>query len=104
MQTSLASRLRDLNSFHWRIVSVALAGQPTEKLLLGGFSQGACLALEYVARQPRRYGAVAALSGGLIGADGELTQPQGLGGTPLLITVAEDDDWVPVRRSAAPQL
>ncbi len=79
--------------------TVARAGRSTEELLLCGFSQGACLALEYVARQPRRYGAVAALSGGLIGADGELTRPQGLGGTPLLITVAEDDDWVPVERT-----
>ena len=66
---------------------------------LVGFSQGACLALEYVARHPRRYHAVAGLSGGLIGADGELTRPQGLDGTPLLITSAEGDDWVPVERT-----
>jgi phospholipase/carboxylesterase len=64
-----------------------------------GFSQGACLVLEYVARHPRRYHAVAALSGGLIGADGELTRPQGLDGTPVLITVAEGDDWIPVERT-----
>ena len=64
-----------------------------------GFSQGACLVLEYVARHPRRYHAVAALSGGLIGADGELTRPEGLDGTPLLITAAEDDDWIPVERT-----
>jgi predicted esterase len=55
--------------------------------------------LEYVARHPRRYGAVAGLSGGLIGADGELTRPRGLDGTPLLITTAEGDDWVPVERT-----
>jgi predicted esterase len=78
--------------------AVAQAG-PAERLLLGGFSQGACLALEYVARHPRRYGAVAVLTGGLIGADGELTRPQGLDGTPVLITTAEDDDWVPAERT-----
>ena len=66
---------------------------------LVGFSQGACLVLEYAARHPRRYRAVAGLSGGLIGADGELTRPRGLDGTPLLITTAEDDEWVPVERT-----
>lgn len=66
---------------------------------LAGFSQGACLVLEYVARHPRRYRAVAGLTGGLIGADGELTRPQGLDGTPLLITSAEGDEWVPVERT-----
>jgi phospholipase/carboxylesterase len=64
-----------------------------------GFSQGACLVLEYVARHPRRYRAVAGLTGGLIGADGELSRPQGLDGTPLLLTSAEGDDWVPVERT-----
>ena len=79
--------------------AVAALGRPAEEILLGGFSQGACVALEYAARNPRRYGAVAGLSGGLIGADGELTRPEGLDGTPLLITTAEGDDWVPVERT-----
>ena len=70
-----------------------------EDVALAGFSQGACLVLEYVARHPRRYRAVAGLTGGLIGADGELTRPQGLDGTPLLITTAEGDEWVPVERT-----
>ena len=79
--------------------AVAETGRPAAELLLVGFSQGACLTLEYLARNPRRYGGVAALSGGLIGADGELIRPQGLDGTPLLITTAEDDDWVPADRT-----
>jgi phospholipase/carboxylesterase len=70
-----------------------------DDVALAGFSQGACLVLEYVARHPRRYRAVAGLSGGLIGADGELTRPHGLDGTPLLITAAEGDDWIPVERT-----
>jgi dienelactone hydrolase len=69
------------------------------EVALVGFSQGACLVLEYAARHPRRYRAVAGLSGGLIGADGELARPRGLEGTPLLITTAEGDDWVPVERT-----
>jgi predicted esterase len=77
----------------------ALAAHAEEDMALVGFSQGACLVLEYVARHPRRYRAVAGLSGGLIGADGELTRPQGLDGTPLIITAAEGDDWIPVERT-----
>ena len=44
------------------------AGIPVEKTMLLGFSQGACLALEYAARRAKRYGGVVGLSGGLIGA------------------------------------
>jgi phospholipase/carboxylesterase len=77
----------------------ALDSHVSDGAALVGFSQGACLVLEYVARNPRRYHAVAGLSGGLIGADGELTRPQGLDGTPVLITTAEGDDWVPVART-----
>jgi len=43
------------------------AGIPVKRVLVGGFSQGACLASEFVARNPTRYGGLAVLSGGLIG-------------------------------------
>ncbi|WP_435075159.1 alpha/beta hydrolase [Halorubrum sp. HHNYT27] len=43
------------------------AGIPTERIVVAGFSQGACLASEFVARNPTRYGGLAVLSGGLIG-------------------------------------
>jgi phospholipase/carboxylesterase len=43
------------------------AGVPEERIVLLGFSQGACLAVEFAARYARRYGGVAGLSGGLIG-------------------------------------
>lgn len=71
------------------------------RLVLVGFSQGACLTLEYVARNPRRYDGVAGLVGGLIGTDEELTHPSGLDGTPLLITTIEGDAWVPPERTRA---
>jgi predicted esterase len=76
-------------------------GWPPERLALAGFSQGACITLEYVARHPRRYGAVAGLTGSLIGPDGEITRPPpgSLRGTPLLITTAERDEWIPVHRT-----
>jgi phospholipase/carboxylesterase len=76
-------------------------GWPPERLALAGFSQGACITLEYVARHPRHYGAVAGLTGSLIGPDRELTRPPSgsLRGTPLLITTAEQDEWIPVYRT-----
>src|SRR5437588_6970812 len=43
------------------------AGISSERTMILGFSQGACLSLEFVARNARRYGGVAGLSGGLIG-------------------------------------
>jgi len=51
-------------------VQVALdAGIPQKRVVVLGFSQGACLATEYVYRNSARYGGIAALSGGLIGPD-----------------------------------
>lgn len=49
------------------IDSLTDAGIPNERIMLAGFSQGACLSLEYAARGSRRIGAVAGFSGGLIG-------------------------------------
>jgi len=49
---------------------VQRAGVTSDRVVLLGFSQGACVALEYVARNPKRYGAVVGLSGALIGPDG----------------------------------
>ena len=43
---------------------------PSDRIILLGFSQGACLTLEFAARHARRYGGVVGLSGGLIGPDG----------------------------------
>jgi phospholipase/carboxylesterase len=88
-----------LEAYDAAVGRLADAGWPADRLVLAGFSQGACLTLEYVARHPRRYGGVAALTGGLIGEDSELTRPEGLAGTPVLITSAEGDDWVPPGRT-----
>src|SRR5690349_16336591 len=56
-------------------------GVPAERIVLIGFSQGACLAGEYAVRHPKRYGGVAMLSGGLIGPPGtEWATPGGFAG------------------------
>lgn len=84
-------------------VNAALAaGVPAARLVLAGFSQGACLAAEYAARHPRRYGAVAALSGALIGPPDSPTPYQGdLAGAPVLLACAEADAHIPWARVAA---
>lgn len=70
-----------------------------ERIALIGFSQGGCLVLEYVARNARRYGAVAGLSAGLIGPPGPPRDDQGsLAGTPVFLGCSDVDGHVPLRR------
>lgn len=74
-------------------------GIPAEHIVIGGFSQGACLALEYVARHARRYGGVFAFSGGLIGPDGTSREyPGHLDGTPVFLGCSDVDGHIPLRR------
>ncbi len=78
---------------------LAKHGLPPEKTLLAGFSQGACLALEYAARNARRYGAILALSGGLIGPPGTSRNYSGsLGGTPTFLGCGDIDSHIPLAR------
>ena len=78
---------------------VASVGIPPERTVLVGFSQGACLALEWSARHARRRGGVAALSGGLIGPDGTPRDYAGsLDGTPVFLGCSDRDPHIPERR------
>ncbi|MFB9992388.1 VOC family protein [Deinococcus oregonensis] len=75
-------------------------GIEPQHVVLGGFSQGACLALEYASRaatQGQRLGGVVALSGGLITLD----QGSELSGTPIFMGVAPDDAHIPLSRFQA---
>ena len=64
-----------------------------------GFSQGACLTLEYVARHGQQYGGVMAFTGGLIGQKLNLGNYSGdFGATPILIATGDPDPHVPVSR------
>ena len=75
------------------------AGIPAERTVLIGFSQGACLAAEFAARHPRRYGGVAVLSGGLIGPTIEPARYRGeFGDTPVLLGCSDVDPHIPVER------
>jgi predicted esterase len=72
---------------------------PPEKTMLLGFSQGACLSLEYAARHARRYGGIAGLSGGLIGPDGTPRDyPGSFESTPVFLGCSDVDGHVPAER------
>ncbi len=72
---------------------------PADRVVLMGFSQGACLTLEFAARHPRRYAALVALSGGLIGPPGTPRDyAGGFDATPVFIGCSDIDAHVPVDR------
>lgn len=84
------------------VTTVTTSGVPHDKVVLLGFSQGACLASEYAARHPRRYGGVVALSGGLIGPEVEEERYVGdLAGTPAFFGCSDVDPHIPIGRVTA---
>jgi phospholipase/carboxylesterase len=90
------------------ISEIEAVGIPTERVVLLGFSQGACLALESAARNARRYGGVLALSGGLIGNaeipgaappdDKRFEYGGDLAGTPVFLGCSDVDPHIPLAR------
>jgi len=81
------------------IDGVAKDGIAPDRVVLLGFSQGGCLALEYAARHARRYGAVIGLSAGLIGPDNTPRDYAGsLAGTPVFLGCGDMDDHIPLER------
>jgi predicted esterase len=78
---------------------VRQGGIPLERTMLLGFSQGACLASEFVARNARRYGGLAVLSGGLIGPEGTPRDYAGsLAATPVFLGCSDVDVHIPKER------
>ncbi len=81
------------------IEEVQQQGVSAERLVLMGFSQGACLALEFAARHARRYAAVVAFSGGLIGSTGTSRNYAGsFEGAPVFIGCSDSDPHIPLER------
>ena len=81
------------------VEDISHAGIAREKIILAGFSQGACLASEFVARNAARYGGLIAFSGGLIGPPGtEFRYAGKLGGTPAFLGGSDPDAHVPWQR------
>jgi predicted esterase len=75
------------------------AGIPPEAVFFLGFSQGACLVLEYAARNARRFGGIIGLSGGLIGPESTPRDyPGSLHGTPVFMGCSDVDPHIPKER------
>jgi phospholipase/carboxylesterase len=81
------------------LAQLADADIPAERTMLLGFSQGACLALEFAARNARRYGGLVGLSGALIGPDDTPRNYGGsLEGTPVFLGCSDNDFHIPRER------
>lgn len=81
------------------LTQLAGAGIPAERILLLGFSQGACLVTEFAARNAKRYGGIIGLSGGLFGPDGTPRDyPGSLDGTPVFLGCSDVDFHIPKSR------
>lgn len=81
------------------VAEISAAGIPKERIMLVGFSQGACLALEFTARSASHYGGVLGFSGGLIGPDGTPRNYSGsLEQTPVFLGCSDSDFHIPKER------
>ena len=95
-EPSLSASLQTIGTV---LEHIKQAGIPEEKTILLGFSQGACLSLEFAARNTRYYGGVIALSGGLIGPDERLRSYTGsLEKTPIFLGCSDIDMHIPLTR------
>jgi predicted esterase len=92
----LTSALRNVGRL---LTEIEQLGVPAERVVLLGFSQGGCLALEFAVRHARRYHAVVGLSAGLIGPPGTPRTYEGtLGGTPVFLGCSDVDPHIPLPR------
>ncbi len=95
-EPGLSSALRVIESL---VQHLEQQGLPANRVALMGFSQGACLTLEFAARHARRYAAIAGFSGGLIGPPGTARDYAGsFDGTPVFIGCSDLDPHIPVER------
>jgi predicted esterase len=82
-----------------RVVEMAKARVGTDKVAIGGFSQGGCIALEFALRNPAKYGAIMGLSAGIIGPPGTVWNTHGnLDGTPVFLGCSDVDSHIPLAR------
>lgn len=81
------------------VTTIENAGIPLDRIYFVGFSQGACLTLEYISRNAAKYGGAVAFTGGLIGKEINMQNYRGnFKQTPVLITTGDPDPHVPVSR------
>ncbi|MCE7060056.1 alpha/beta hydrolase [Dyadobacter sp. CY343] len=95
-QPALDSALKTVSDV---VEQIEKSGISPENIFFAGFSQGACLTLEYVARNAKRYGGVIAFTGGLIGETLDERNYSGdFANTPVFISTGDPDPHVPVSR------
>ncbi|MCD2425067.1 dienelactone hydrolase family protein [Niabella pedocola] len=88
-----------IDMVHQTVKTASDAGIASENMYFLGFSQGACLTLEYIARQAQRYGGAVAFTGGLIGEQLDTGNYKGdFKQTPVFIGTSNPDFHVPVER------
>ena len=81
------------------VADIEADGIAAENIYFAGFSQGACLTLEYTVRNAKRYGGIIAFTGGLVGEEMTEESYQGdFAGTPVFIATGDPDPHVPVSR------
>jgi predicted esterase len=84
------------------VAEIEAAGITRDRIVIAGFSQGACLATEFVASNPALYAGMIAFTGGLIGPpDADLHHQGSLAGTPALFLSGDPDPHVPWQRVQA---
>ena len=90
---------RSLSTVGSTLATLADQGFGRERVVLLGFSQGGCLALEHAARNACRYGGIVGLSAGLIGPPAApRNYPGSLSGTPVFVGCGDSDGHIPLRR------
>ncbi|MGZ6011931.1 MAG: alpha/beta hydrolase [Caulobacteraceae bacterium] len=85
-----------------QVQALEALGVARRRIALVGFSQGACVACEYVRRHAQRWAALIAWTGGLFGPEGSTwDSPGSLEGTPALLSNSDVDEFVPWSRTEA---
>jgi phospholipase/carboxylesterase len=99
VESNEPGRTSGLEAIAAAVDGAVAADIPVDRIMLLGFSQGACLASEFLARHPDRFGGLAALSGGLIGESIDPTEYDGdLEGTPVFLGCSDVDPHIPEER------
>lgn len=99
VETNEPGRSSGLQAVADAVATAEDAGVPIDHVVVLGFSQGACLASEFVARNPQRYGGLVALSGGLIGQRIDADDYAGdLEATPVFFGCSDVDPHIPAER------
>ena len=95
-QPALGQALAGLEGLVERLV---VDGFSDDRIVLSGFSQGACLAADLLLRRPANYAAALIFTGGLIGPPATVWRSKGrIDGVPVLLTGGDLDEWVPSER------